>query len=292
MRDRAIAAALAVARAHGLPCDAPVVLQDRCNLLLHLAPSPVVARVATETASARGDAIGAFFAREVAMGLHLAAAGAPSVPPATKLPPGPHWQDGLCLTFWRWVPHDPDRPLNPAELGRSLRAVHTALADFDGEVAPFDPLGEATRLLDKVEAAGAFTADELSPMRRAADQLRHFQAECLSGPVQAVHGDAHRANVLRTPAGLLWNDYEDTVCAPVEWDLACLVAVSRTWGPVVPEVEEALQAYGPHDATLLASMIELRALLVAAWTLFMGDRDAESRARAKTRLAWWHSVHL
>jgi hypothetical protein len=287
LTDRAVAAAVAVARAHGLPCDRPVVLHDRCNVLVHLAPSPVVARVATETAAARGPAIGDFLAREVALGRHLAAASAPTVPPATELPPGPLTHDGLHLTFWRQIDHDPERPLDPVELGTTLRALHVALAGFTGSLAPYDPLGESTRLLDQLEAAGAYSAQALAPMRRAADRLRPFYAATLRGPLQALHGDPHRANVLRTPAGLVWTDFEDSATGPIEWDLACLVAVGRTWGPPAPETELALAAYGPHDADKLTRMVDVRALLVAAWTLFLGQRDADSHARAATRLAWW-----
>lgn len=287
LTDRAVAAAVAVARAHGLACDRPVILHDRCNVLVHLAPSPVVARVATETAAARGPAIGDFLAREVALGRHLAGSVAPTVPPATELPPGPHTHDGLHLTFWRLIDHDPDRPLDPTELGTTLRALHVALADFDGPLEPYDPLGESVRLLDALEASGAYTASDLAPMRRAAERLRPFYTATLSGPLQALHGDPHRSNVLRTPDGLVWTDFEDSAAGPIEWDLACLVAVGRCWGPPAPETELALAAYGPHDADKLTRMVEVRALLVAAWTLFLGQRDAESQARAASRLAWW-----
>ncbi|MGI5283513.1 phosphotransferase [Nonomuraea polychroma] len=42
-------------------------------------------------------------------------------------------------------------------------------------------------------------------------------------PVQAVHGDAHPGNLLATSSGLLWNDFEETMAAPVGCDLACLL---------------------------------------------------------------------
>src|SRR3984957_14800009 len=49
------AAALALARRLGLPTATPTVLSSRGNLLLHFAPEPVVARVATLTAWSRRD---------------------------------------------------------------------------------------------------------------------------------------------------------------------------------------------------------------------------------------------
>ena len=41
----AVAAAVAVAAAHGVRCDEPVVLRQAWHVLVHLSPSPVVARV-------------------------------------------------------------------------------------------------------------------------------------------------------------------------------------------------------------------------------------------------------
>jgi hypothetical protein len=45
----ALEAVLSLARAHGLALRSPVVLRDLSNVLVHLRPAPVVARVATST---------------------------------------------------------------------------------------------------------------------------------------------------------------------------------------------------------------------------------------------------
>ncbi len=55
MRRAGLAPAVALAREQGLPADDPRVLSSRGNLLVHLAPAPVVARVATLTAWTRSD---------------------------------------------------------------------------------------------------------------------------------------------------------------------------------------------------------------------------------------------
>ncbi|MEV5497754.1 phosphotransferase [Nonomuraea fuscirosea] len=55
---------------------------------------------------------------------------------------------------------------------------------------------------------------------------------------QVVHGDAHPGNLLATPAGPLWNDFEECMSAPVGWDLACLSRTTRLDGRAV------VRAYG------------------------------------------------
>ncbi len=48
----AMRAAVAVAAEHGVRCDDPVVMRNASNLLVHLRPAPVVARIMTVTANA------------------------------------------------------------------------------------------------------------------------------------------------------------------------------------------------------------------------------------------------
>jgi hypothetical protein len=91
----------------------------------------VVARVATTTGTVRqGDG---WFAREVAVARHLAAAGAPIIPPSTAIEPGPHQHEGLVLSFWEFVEIS-DEPFDPFLAGRALRSCHEALIDFSGDL--------------------------------------------------------------------------------------------------------------------------------------------------------------
>lgn len=87
LSTRALEAAVAVAKAHGLACKEPIVLADRSNVIVHLSPAPVVARVATTTALVRPEA-GAWLEREITVAGFLAERGVAVVPPSDELPPG------------------------------------------------------------------------------------------------------------------------------------------------------------------------------------------------------------
>lgn len=68
-----------------------------------------------------------WLAREVAVGAFVAERSDLVVPPSYILPPGPHEQDGLWMTLWKFVPHDAEAaPPKPGEFGRSLRRMHAS----------------------------------------------------------------------------------------------------------------------------------------------------------------------
>src|SRR5436309_16056741 len=97
----ALAAAVAVARELDLDVNQPRILASDQNLLVHLSPAPVVARVATRIAWSRPDPA-AWLAREVAVASHAAANGGPVVPPTSQADPGPHRRDGYAMTLWTY----------------------------------------------------------------------------------------------------------------------------------------------------------------------------------------------
>lgn len=130
---RAVAAAVSVAREHGLRVEEPVVLNDRFSVQVHLAPAPVVAGVSSWTAVVRPD-ITAWLARKVAVTDHLEAVGAPVVANSRELPPGPHERDGLAMAFTEWAPPDPDRTPEVADCVAMLPDLHAALASYPGEL--------------------------------------------------------------------------------------------------------------------------------------------------------------
>lgn len=248
-----VAAAQAVARAHGVPCDDAVRIAAGSNALVHLKPSPVVARVMTGTAVLHDD-VERWLEREVAVGVFLAQSEL-IVPPTDLLPPGPHEHGGLWMTMWRFVEHD-DRAPDPAELGRSLRDLHTALARFSGDLAP---LGEIRDWLADLTDDDALLAelDALTPTV--------FES---SLPTQALHGDVSIGNLLRTDRGLLWNDLEDVCVGPVEWDVAGLVASARMRGHDEIFIEELLTAYGPRDVEALAPFLQAHELYTTIWRAY------------------------
>jgi hypothetical protein len=259
---RGLAAVRAVAANEDLHFVEAKILRDRGNLLVHLSPAPVVARVATLTGTRRaGDR---WLQREVGVADFLARAGAPVVAPSVELDPGPHTHDGISLSFWNYVT-EIERPLDAAEAGRRLRVCHEALADYEGELEPLGTLTEAECWLEDLAADGHIGAGLAARLRNDASEARQ-RITALGLPMQAVHGDAHLDNAINTAAGPLWNDWEDTCVAPRGLDLGCLEAAASVWGDDPKPVAAALAAYGEIDPTVLAIFVAVRRFQGTLWS--------------------------
>ncbi|MCW2583960.1 MAG: Aminoglycoside phosphotransferase, partial [Klenkia sp.] len=252
----AVAAAVACAGRLGLSCAEPRLLSDGVNAVVHLAPAPVVARVATTTRLLRPD-VARTFGREVELATALAVAGAAVVPPSDLLPPGPHRQDGLVLSFWRFAELTGEQPTAQV-VGRALGELHEVLATL---------LPPAGTLLDTpLDDVAAFAATGVALgarpdlVVRVGDLLAELRPR-LSGPPGALHGDAHPGNLLGTTAGWRWTDLEDTSPGPVGWDLACLRSTGRLDGRAAVDATP-----GPLSDADLAPLLLLRMLHGAAWS--------------------------
>jgi hypothetical protein len=269
-----------------LPCEDAVVLAGGSNVLVHLRPTPVVARVMTATAVLHDDPE-TWLGREVAVGTFLAERGM-AVSPTRLLPPGPHQRDGLWMTLWDYVPHDGSGSLPGAsELGHSLRRLHAALAEFAGELEPLLGIQKwIERLLDELRPVPWLSSTDIESLRVSLHELtpRVFDS---SQPAQALHGDAGVGNLLRTDKGLLWNDLEDVCTGPVAWDVAGLVVSARSRGQSDAFIEEVLDAYGRPHLDELSDFIAADELYTTVWQSYDAQRRPQAEGRAAARVARW-----
>jgi phosphotransferase family enzyme len=240
----AVDAAVEVAKAHGVACERPIVLGEAWHVLVHLSPSPVVARVTSGAPGVNPADVD----QELWVARHAVRAGAPVVPPSDLLPPGPHHHGGHTIVFWRYLVRD--GTVDASAAGRGLRALHDSLADYDGELPRAGRADEVRAMLD--------------PFGRSDDvELLCDLASRELPEGQALHGDAHLFNCIQTRAGPIWHDLETACRGPREYDLAALVLSDRSGEPD-PEARLALAAYGSHDEDLLDRAFPVYAAWVAA----------------------------
>lgn len=262
----AVRAALSVTARLGLPAHDPEVLHERSNVLVRL--GPLVARVPATIRLARTGP--AWQERDVAVSEFLTERGVLVVSPSTDPPAGPHFAEGLPVTLWHHTPHDPGHRYAPDVVARSLAEVHAALREYPGELPRRGPLDDLGRVFER---------HDLDP--RLHVEAARLAAALPEVAVQPLHGDAHPGNLIATPAGPCWLDFEDTWLGPLAWDLGIL---ARQGGP------EFLAAYpGEVDEEALRVCTRLRELYSVVWQFVIAIRFPHRLPGARSALAAYFS---
>ncbi|MFD9698508.1 phosphotransferase family protein [Lentzea sp. NPDC059081] len=260
MTPAAVRTVVSFAAGHGVVCDDPDVLQDGSNVIVHLRPAPVVARVAARTALVR-PSVADHLGRDLAVSAFLASRGVPVVTPSAELPAGPHAVDGFVFSFSTYVPHFPDVELSRPDVLKLLPDLHAELRLYDGPLPSRGPLDDVDNTLSYLEGVGV---PDLEPFRaRRAELVERWDAHY--NEVQPLHGDSHYGNVLMTSSGPVWNDFEDTWRGPIGWDLACLAGARGE-----EAARRAVELYGGGTASSdVEYWLEVRILFGTLWGVLM-----------------------
>jgi hypothetical protein len=258
-----------VARRLGLAFTEAIILNRGTNVLVHLSPAPVVARVTRLAHLVRpvSDLAGAMaLARSETMRDRVAA-------PTSLLDPGPHIEESRYVTFWTFYPAGTRAPLaTPAEAGSSLRLLHESARAYRGPLRSFDPRPEALKIADIVDPGIGGLLRSVVNAITVPDLAR-----------QPIHGDAHEENAL---AGGVWQDLDEVCAGPTEWDLASLQHRWYLFGERQAETAAALSAYGAHDHRAVELLGPLVVLAIAAWGSLAPHIGEDVGPRTRLRLAW------
>lgn len=228
---RATRAAVDAARDLGLDVDEPVVLHDVFSVVVHLAPQPVVARIPVVlTADSTPERQAARQQRELDVAAWLDDEGVAVVAPSALVPRTPVRHDGFPMTFWELADlADDHEPYRGVDLRYSAQ-LHSALARYPKELPFLAPFTDGLPgMIADLHTVDLLTADDVARARAEFGDLAAiladrsaFEAAFPDATVQPVQGDAPSHNVIRTKGGIVYSDFEDICCGPVEWDLAML----------------------------------------------------------------------
>jgi Ser/Thr protein kinase RdoA (MazF antagonist) len=267
------AAAVKVAASLGVPAADPVILANGANVIVHLSPAPVVAKVAASTPAVRPDNA-AWLQRELDVVRFLAGRGVPVMAPSPEVPPVVHHGDGQVMSFWRYLSPVPGLP-GEDTIGSMLRDLHAELRDYPAHLPFLVPLDDIPVFLARPQTR--LTAGQASALAAAYARLT---AQLDPGRGQSLHGDAGVGNLMATEAGWVWHDFEDTCTGPVAWDLAASTASPRLDGPRI------LAAYGEVPAQLEVCQ-QLRKLHLTVWYNLYAERLPHLAPRAAELLTLW-----
>jgi Phosphotransferase enzyme family len=269
---RAIHAAQSVAVQHGVPAQRPVILKDTNHTIVHLEDRSLVAKVSVQR---RFRHLSSSLEREVLVARILAEAGAPVARPSCILPPGPHYVNGVELTFWDFYPHDPDREVSMLEAARSLRIVHEVLKDLQARLPTLPvftlQINEAESLLRRPENVPRLPERDRLFLRNLHKTIKE-KIGLADLNYQPLHGECHLRQAVASTSGILWLDFEAACMGPKEWDLVAFD-------------DESIGAYGTVDPSLVALLRTARLFCIVTWCWTQPDRAPEVREAAEYHLA-------
>ena len=202
------AAAVKVAASLGVHGTDSVILADGANVIVHLSPTPVVAKVAASTPAVRPDNA-AWLQRELDVVRFLAGRGVPVMTPSPEIPPVVHHGDGQVMSFWRYLSRSGQGMPGEATIGSMLRDLHAELRDYPAQLPFLAPLGDIPAFLARPQTR--LTAGQAAALAAAHARLT---AQLDHGRGQSLHGDAGAGNLMATDAGWVWHDFEDTCTRP------------------------------------------------------------------------------
>ncbi|MEU0879500.1 aminoglycoside phosphotransferase family protein [Lentzea sp. NPDC005914] len=226
-------AAVAAGRDLGLDITEGKVLYELFSVVVHLAPSPVVARVPTVLPHTTTlDSLARRQQQELDVAQWLYDQGTPVIPPSPLVPRKPVQRDGFSITFWPFTEEDKDSVPDYVKNSELTADLHKALKTYPGELdflssaeprfvtEALDRLESRPDIVDPADLARAKSEWQvLEPL--VSDETRFRQA--FPGiDLQPVHGDSPPANIFAGVDGPLFSDFELITKGPVEWDLGGL----------------------------------------------------------------------
>ncbi|SFR29556.1 Phosphotransferase enzyme family protein [Lentzea waywayandensis] len=225
-------AAVAAGRELGLEITEGKVLYELFSVVVHLAPSPVVARIPTvlpHTTTLESLARRQQQELDVAQWLHEQ--GTPVIPPSPLVERKPVQRDGFSITFWPFTDEDKSQEPDYVKNSELTADLHKALEDYPGELG-FLSSAEPQFVregLERLEGLDIVTAEDLRRARAEWEVLEPlvssqdaFQAKFPGIELQPIHGDSPPANIFASTGGPLFSDFELITYGPVEWDLGGL----------------------------------------------------------------------
>ncbi|GAA1161659.1 phosphotransferase [Ornithinicoccus hortensis] len=222
-------AAFTAATDLGLKVEDTRVLHDVFSVVVHLDPSPVVARIPVvlppgttpEDVTLRQQ-------REIDIADWLARENVPVVRPSPLVPPEPVREDDFSMTFWELADVSPDHSPYAGADYAVCAALHAALGAYPGVLPFLGPFNDSLpAMIEALEGCHLLSDDDLDrvhaeyrALRPVLSGVRAFQDRFPEADVQPIQGDAPSHNVIRTTSGLKFSDFEDACLGPIEWDLA------------------------------------------------------------------------
>lgn len=225
-KGKLISQVLLIAEKTGLTEITPIELSNGGNLIIHLAPYPIVARIATVISKEDAEYAYKILDRELLVARHLQSKGIPVLLPTDLIDAGPYDVDGTWMTFWKYVPPTQLQPPSPSEAVELVNGLSIAIKDFFDDLPMLGVWERTCQSAVRLRKHSDQRIQALLNVFLRVDEQMRLEPSLLI----PCHGDAHTRNLLPSPEGWVWTDFEDVSLMPAYWDLASFVGNLALFG--------------------------------------------------------------
>ncbi|AJS59315.1 phosphotransferase [Paenibacillus sp. IHBB 10380] len=217
--DKLVSQVLFVAKTNGLAEITPIVLSNGGNLIIHLAPHSIVARLANVISKEEADLAYKRLYRELEVARHLQIKNVPVLLPTDLVDAGPYDVDGTWMTFWNYVPPIQLQRPSPSEAVGLVSGLSIAMKDFSDELPVLGVWERTSQSAARLMKRSDQRIQALLKLFHKVDKQMRLETRLLI----PCHGDAHARNLVPSSEGWIWTDFEDVSLMPAYWDLASFV---------------------------------------------------------------------
>ena len=156
-------------------------------------------------------------------------------------------------------------------LGRLLGRIHNVGARAPAEFRPtLSPASYGAANLESLEKTGLLHPDAAQGYLQTAEQLFALITPLFADvDLIRIHGDCHRGNLLWTPHGPTFLDFDDMLNGPAVQDLWMMLPSYDEEGQrgrrVMLEGYEEFRVFNPHELKLIEPLRALRYIHYATW---------------------------
>lgn len=195
------------------------ILSESGNLIVHLSPYKIVARIAVYDTC--NKTLYNRMLSEIKIVNFLERNGLDVISSNVSIPSGPHKLSDYYFTLWKFEEKDHGKKYSPELAMDCLEKLADKLIDYNGDL-PI--LGVWKRVGRSAENLRHSEKTKIIELVNDYDQLNKYFLSIDPKDLKPSHGDAHAYNLFPTSSRWLWSDFEDASLMPKYWDWVSLLA--------------------------------------------------------------------